>query len=135
MKIVTITRDRSTDKGTLGTLAIDGVILCQTLERPWVDANGDLISDKMVSCINIGTYRCRIVISPKFGKVYEITNVTGRDHILIHPANFVHQLQGCIALGLVRGEAEGVPCVYKSREAFNKFMELMHEEEFDLVIQ
>lgn len=128
MKTIVVDRDLSTDKGTLGTLAIDGVILCQTLERPWVDANGDLISDKMVSCINSGVYKCRIRESKKFGTVIEVLNVPNRTAILIHPANRVPELQGCIAVGMIRGDENGEPCVYKSKVAMARLIEILKDE-------
>lgn len=134
MKIITINRDSSTDKGTLGTLSIDGVILCQTLERPWVDANGDLISDKMVSCINSGIYKARVRESKKFGTVIEILNVPNRTAILIHPANRVQELQGCVAVGMIRGDENGEPCVYKSKVAMARLIEIVKGEK-DLEIR
>lgn len=99
MKRATITRGDSTDEGTFGLLALDDGPRLMCLELPWRDnATG-------TSCIPKGLYRCEIVNSPRFGKVYEVRDVPGRVNILIHAANFAgdtakgffSQLLGCIA--------------------------------------
>jgi len=41
----------------------------------------------------------RLEDSLKFGRVYRVYDVKGRTGILIHPANFVSELKGCIAIG------------------------------------
>ena len=58
----------------------------ETMERPWVDLNGDGLGDPQTSCITPGTYLCEWRESPKYGWCYEVTGVKGRSHILIHPA-------------------------------------------------
>lgn len=75
---------------------------CHSVERAWKDNLPN------ISCIPEGTYRIRLHDSPKFGRCYYLENTklevslngnTKRTHILIHAANWAHQLQGCIALG------------------------------------
>lgn len=75
---------------------------CVTVEKPWLD------NECNISCIPEGRYTIKVRTSPKFGEVYYLENIdldvslngdTKRTYILIHPANFVQQLQGCIALG------------------------------------
>ena len=123
------------DKGTLGVLKVNNVEICQTLELPWVDEDGNLISDKLKSCINEGIFLCKRIVSPHFGEVFEVTDVPGRTHILIHVANFLKELLGCIAVGMISGEEDGQYRLYKSREAFNSFMKLMEGvDEFTLEI-
>lgn len=99
MKRATITRGPSADDGTFSTLVLDDGPRLMCLELPWRDnATG-------VSCIPPGLYRCEIVNSPRFGKVYEVRDVPRRTNILIHAANFAgdttkglfSQLLGCIA--------------------------------------
>jgi len=67
---------------------------CLTLELPWK------CNERRVSCIPTGTYIARKHRSPKFGQSVHILDVPGRSEILIHPANYAHQLLGCIAPGL-----------------------------------
>lgn len=111
MRRATITRAPSTDEGTFGTLALDDGPRLMSLELPWRDnATG-------ASCIPTGVYRCELVNSPRFGKVFEVRDVPGRQNILIHAANFAgdtakgwhSQLLGCIApisaLGALRNPA------------------------------
>ena len=56
-------------------------------------------NEKEVSCIPEGCYEVRLEDSLKFGRVYRVYDVEGRTGILIHPANFVSELKGCIAIG------------------------------------
>ena len=103
-------RAPSTDQGTFGVLTF-GTQTVRTLELPWRD------NRRQVSCIPPGSYRCSIVKSPKFGRVYHLASVPGRSAILIHSANlagdvdkgYTTQLQGCIApclkTGVMRNKA------------------------------
>lgn len=67
--------------------------LCLTIERPW------LSNQRSVSCIPAGKYRFKAYSSKKFPHVWEIIGVTGRDKILIHAGNSMHDVEGCIAVG------------------------------------
>jgi hypothetical protein len=98
VKRALLERGESTDEGTFGVLRLDGQTL-RTTELPWRDnATG-------VSCIPPGVYRCELVNSPRFGRVYGVRDVPGRQNILIHAANFGGdksqgwhtELLGCIA--------------------------------------
>jgi len=95
---VRLLRGPSTDQGTFGRLLF-GPHALHTVELPWRN------NARQLSCIPPGTYRCAIVNSPKFGRVYGVQAVPGRSHILIHAANlggdvdkgWATHLQGCIA--------------------------------------
>lgn len=104
---------------TLGTLYGDGLRLA-TLERPWVpDADAPLLAgEPRISCVPDGEYILRPHISetyPADRHAYSLENPDlgvyyttsppkgqkyGRTAILIHNANYVRQLEGCIAVGL-----------------------------------
>ena len=90
---------RHKDNGvqTVGTLSIwDGDVIifsCKTLELPYKD------NEKNISCIPAGKYPIKHRESKKYGKHLHIQKVTGRTYILMHSANFFHQLEGCIAVG------------------------------------
>ncbi len=99
MRAATLQREPSTDAGTFGTLALKDGLTLRTVELPWRgNATGR-------SCIPPGTYRCEIVNSPRFGRVYGVRDVVGRQNILLHAANFggdvdkglQSDLLGCIA--------------------------------------
>lgn len=99
-----------------------------TVERPWLD------NAPNISCIPQNTYICKRVNSPRFGNTFEVTNVPNRTHILIHAANFPHELQGCIAVG-TELMADKV-AVASSRKALNKlYEELANIDEFELEIK
>jgi len=88
-------------------LAPDGRKLCATLERAW------LHNKRGESRIPSGTFPLRLkkIGDSRFDEHYrkqfgdrhqgmiEIDAVPGRDEILIHMANWAHQLEGCVAAG------------------------------------
>jgi len=78
--------------------------ICFSLERPRYDNGKSNVRDNKFTewnescCINIGKYKAIQTFSPKFRKQYYLLeNVEDRSGILIHPANTILQLLGCIA--------------------------------------
>lgn len=136
MKRATITRDPSTDEGTFGVMQLDGQTL-HTIELPWRD------NAPQASCIPVGMYRCEIVQSPKFGRVYGVRDVPGRSNILIHAANYAgdtskglrSDLLGCIAPCMAYGRLNGQMAGLSSRAALAEFMAWAGGQPFDLEIQ
>ncbi len=139
--IAVLTRGPSTNEGTFGSLAF-GEQVVNTVELPWRD------NVRQISCIPPGTYECAIVQSPRFGRVYEVKNVPGRSHVLIHPANFAGdeslgwttELQGCIALGERHGRIKNPSgkmqrAVLVSRPAVAKLMSWAAGAPFTLEIK
>ncbi len=88
-------------KQTLGLFECPDGATFPSLELPWKN------NQTSVSCIPAGTYSMIKHTSPKFGPCYWIQNVPGRSEILVHPANFVRQLRGCIAPGLTHADIDG----------------------------
>ncbi len=85
-----------------------------TVEKPWADNKPN------VSCIPTGYYKLVRVDSPKFGEnTWEIADVTGRSHILIHVANTSVDVIGCIGLGM--GLFPQLQGVSSSRTAIENF--------------
>lgn len=141
MNKVLIRRGISGDQGTFGRMSFGGRTV-HTLELPWRD------NIRQRSCIPNGEYLCKLVNSPRFGRVYGVTNVPGRSHVLIHSANVAGdvdlgwhtQLHGCIApaerLGLMRipdGRMQQAGLV--SRSALRKLMEWAGGTPFVLEIE
>jgi 7-cyano-7-deazaguanine synthase in queuosine biosynthesis len=92
--ILTLLRE-ALEPVTLGRLKVDGMLLSHTLELPWRS------NQKGVSCIPPGVYQVAFFDSPKFKRaILRLNGVPGREGILIHPANHVAELRGCIALGV-----------------------------------
>ncbi len=142
MKYATLSRGPSTDEGTFGKIACaDGPEL-NSLELPWRE------NKPQASSIPPGVYTCAIVDSPKFGKVYGVRDVKGRDHILIHAANFagdkekgwVSELLGCIApclsVGVLKNAAGATQRAgLSSRAALKQLMDWAGGEPFELEIR
>lgn len=78
---------------TYGVLLIDNVPQAVTLELPWKENQTD------VSCIPAGDYTVISHNSVEHPNTWEITNVPNRTEILIHEANTVADLLGCIGAG------------------------------------
>lgn len=97
------------DGATLGILTtpeLDKVNfepICYTLERPlFYKGNSNKRDDKKTPinescCIPIGKYKVVKHSSVKFPLSFLIKEVQGRDAILIHQANWMEELLGCIA--------------------------------------
>ncbi|MES2003023.1 MAG: DUF5675 family protein [Bacteroidota bacterium] len=79
-------------KGTNGLLCSDGQLICNTIELPWLQ------NLPGVSCIPEGRYLVKKRYSQKFRWHLHLTDVPGRELILVHPANHaLKELKGCIA--------------------------------------
>ena len=79
-----------------------------------IEANNALFSKWYVNgrplCVGVenaklaippGAYIATMSYSPKFDAMYyELACVPKRDEILIHPANWPHELEGCLAPGM-----------------------------------
>lgn len=124
---------------TVGKLYVDGVVLFNTMEKPWKN------NEPMISCIPAGVYELNPCVSPKFGKTYCLENTdlgvshhsnTKRTHILIHKANMASELHGCIApvssFGVLNGETEW--CGMSSAVAYNKLMGILNGEPHSIEI-
>ena len=74
---------------------------CRTLELP------DLGNKNRISCIPEGEYEIVKRNSAKYGDHFHILDVPNRSYILIHSANYVRQLLGCIAVGLSHTDIDG----------------------------
>lgn len=94
-----------TDTQTNGILTMPSGREFYTLEQAWRN------NEPFVSCIPDGAYLIEPWQSPTHGDCYIVSGGTVgktkgvRTYILLHAANKVRELQGCIALGLgMRGD-------------------------------
>lgn len=130
MRQLDMLRVGSSEKGTFGVLRSGQVPFALTLELP------DRENQENISCIPAGVYRCRRVVSPKFGDVFELTQVPGRTHVLIHKANFLMDLRGCIAVGEEFAGTMAQPYLGDSKSWFDQFMTLLAgETAFEIAIR
>lgn len=94
-----LTRLKQTEYGVFGLLSKDEVVLCHTLERPWIK------NARSVSCIPLGTYHCTSEKSIKFPYLhYRLHDVINRSDILIHRGNTILDTTGCILVGMLANE-------------------------------
>ena len=101
-----------------------------TLELPYKG------NEKRKSSIPLGKYSVRKRASEKYGNHFEILNVPNRDLILIHQANYVRELLGCIAVGSSHKDIDndGVKDVINSKKTLKKLLELLPDN-FELEIK
>lgn len=103
---LTLKRRFFADTYTIGTLSIDGVRFCDTLE----DRNRDLNrngrfdnGEKKVygeTCIPFGTYDVIVTMSPRFKReLPRLLNVPSFDGVLIHRGNTPEDTAGCVLVG------------------------------------
>jgi hypothetical protein len=117
---------------TLGILNVEN-FQCYTIERPWLN------NKPRKSCIPKGTYRCiphgwEPNTKVKKKRTWEITNVPDRSAILIHIANTASQLEGCVAVGQIRGRLNGKHAVLESAKAINRLREIIGNNVFTITI-
>lgn len=103
--------------GTNGTLLLNGVPVCATIELPWKN------NQPRISCIPEGNYRLTKRYSPHFQWHFQLMEVPGRQWILVHPANdALAELEGCIApVSFLNGIGKGS----LSRQALSKLKTLL----------
>lgn len=105
----------------------DAVAFLLTLEREWDNgSNRKSTPERAGACIPPGKYWCKRVVSPKFGDVFEVTDVQNRSHILIHAANIEDDLRGCIAVGTSFDLVKGKDGITSSKVALEEFMTMQH---------
>jgi len=113
----------------MGHLFSDKGFQSYMLELPWRDNKSSR------SCIPNGTYEVKIRISPKYGRIFHVTNVQGRNWILTHSGNWAGNVdkghrshsEGCLLFGARRGILHGQMAVLNSRStkaAFERHMEI-----------
>lgn len=117
---------------TLGSLYIDGVMICKTMELPWKD------NARSISCIPEGDYEV-IKQPPKQDRPYpyfRLPYVTGRSGILIHKISYVSGLKGCIGVGKEFKDLnnDGVPDIIRSGEALQELINILPDK-FTLTIR
>ncbi len=150
MKTLTLVRDVRTTLCNSGWLSFNGKKWA-TLERPWIPGAG-LGGLKGRSCIPAGEYRLLPYDSEAHPRVWALhaphldvyrdpsavpVNKTAfaRTCVLIHVANYVHELRGCIAIGKTRERENGQWVLRNSRDAINELRTVATGSDLCLVIE
>ncbi|GAB2994173.1 hypothetical protein GCM10027284_09250 [Cyclobacterium sediminis] len=127
-------RDQVSDKQIIGKLLVKDefnaiLFTCFTLELPWQG------NQRNISCIPAGIYKAKKRKSETFGRHFHILDVPNRDYILIHEANHVHELRGCIAVGdqVLDIDGDQLPDVLNSIKTKNKLLGLLPDS-FQIII-
>lgn len=130
MKEATLTRGPSTKDGTFGSFTSGPFFRVLTLERQNSGDDPRIPSGKYITHFWIDP-----TIHPKHGCVYEVMSVPRRSAILIHSANVIDELLGCIAPGLSYGVMNSRKCIQSSKVALASLEDHMNREDFTLIIK
>ena len=121
MQTLKINRYESTQAGTFGHIILPSGSEIHSLEKPWRD------NQPNISCVTSGLYVAIRHISPRHGECIALVggqaslspSSAARWGILIHPANYERQLEGCIAPGLSRHSE----MIQRSRDAMDLILD------------
>lgn len=118
--------------GTYGKLKFPNGEEFYTVERPWLN------NEPNISCIPEGIYELGLRYSPvvkrttggEFTEGWEVMDVPNRSYIMLHPANWPNDVQGCIGVGkdlimLAETKDKWLPAVTRSRHVFHQIMSLL----------
>ena len=102
----------------------------RTLELCWKE------NQRRISCIPCGEYKVIKRYSEKYKDHFHILDVPNRDYILIHNANFVRQLKGCVAVGMSHTDidGDGLRDVTSSKSTLKKLNKHLPDK-FNLIIE
>ena len=139
--LLTLIRHTFNKECTIGTLYVDGVLFCNTLEdcsnTTYYKMSEKLIKEAKIKGATSIPAGCYIIdlgtVSPKFkdrqaykninGKLPRLLNVPAFNGILIHIGNSDKDTEGCILVGDVIGKNS----VLQSTAAFNRLYEVLRE--------
>jgi len=132
--VLMLSRNDRTVAGVFGELVFPDGWSCKTVEREWLD------NQTKVSCIPDGVYTLGLRYSPvvqritrgRYKEGWEVEDVVGRSYIMIHPANWPTDLQGCIGVGskiamLQAKDGKLHKGVTNSQATFDKVMDRLNE--------
>lgn len=135
---------------TLGILTVPGSEqVFQSVEKPWVPWSLAECGHPQTSCIGTGVYLLEKRETEARGRHWIISNPAlhvyqapgdvplqgcGRSLVLIHAANWAHELLGCIAPGKERQYMNGEWGVTKSRQAMLELHALLDLDQ-DLALE
>lgn len=121
--MLTVLRQEFPSGATFGTLLLRKQIFCFSLELEWHE------NIAFHSCVPCGIYplvrRDSWYGRKTYGYTYEIRDVPERSDILIHPANWPHELSGCVATGETIAKLRGERALLNSGGTFRALKKAM----------
>ncbi len=99
--------------------------ICETLEHAYRDQEGYFAK------LPCGEYQCRRSSHRLHGmdhdfETFEVIGVPGHSGILFHWGNFQKDSEGCILVGALMGNDNGVQMITHSKATFERFMSANH---------
>lgn len=87
--------------------------------------------------VKAGVYECGLRYSPRFKEeLYEVKEVPGHTHILIHQGNYGTDSDGCILIGKALGRTLKLGfMITSSKQAHDIFMRVLDGQPFTLIIE
>lgn len=126
MKRLELTRYVDDGQATLGRLRLieNHSEPWYTIERPWRE------NQRNVSCIPLGTY---LIVPRHYHRggypAWEVEDVPDRSMILFHIANWAHDVEGCIGIGMGASPHSNGFMVTDSVDGFRSFMGAMGDRD------
>ncbi len=150
MKLLLLRSKSEDPERVTGVMQVNGTSFA-TIERPWIENLAGPGGMPRRSCVPTGVYRVEPWNSHNFPETYIITNpdlgvyrqpddipkgqAWGRAAILIHVANRVRDVIGCIGVGIERGHIGGEPAVLRSVAAMLELNRILNRGSHTLEIQ
>lgn len=116
-----LVRSNLNDERTIGSLYVNNVFECFTLEDRDRKLEIGGVKVKTKTAIPLGVYNVVITMSNRFKKLLPLVeNVPQFEGIRIHPGNTEADTEGCILVGTIRGTEANA--VLNSRATFAKLL-------------
>lgn len=129
---IKVVRQVFTDKSTIGSLYLNDVFFCYTLEDKdrGLDQSQSVFTIQAkklfgITAIPYGKYPLIVNKSPKFGRLLpRLQGIKGFDGVLIHRGNSAEHSHGCILVGYKKG----TDCIMESTKAEADLITILQRE-------
>jgi hypothetical protein len=129
---IKVVREVFTDKSTIGSLYLNDVFFCYTLEDKdrGLDQSQSVFTIQAkklfgITAIPYGKYQLIVNKSPKFGRLLpRLQGIKGFDGVLIHRGNSAEHSHGCILVGYKKG----TDCIMESTKAEADLITILQRE-------
>jgi len=148
MKYLLLERKPTTHFETEGFLSFERTMLA-TIEKPWIEDSKSLGGKPYESCVSDGKYELILHTRPDDKEVVALINEDlgvyyveedvpkegGRFLILVHIANWSHEVVGCIGPGTGKAQSSKGPMVTSSKIAMKQIMDYIDGDNAELEIR